>query len=58
MDEKVKVLPKGNNRIHVIQLETNESPICLININMPSDNKNMDCEYKDMLSQSSEVIQK
>jgi exonuclease III len=48
---------QNNNRIQVIQIDTNASPICLINVYMLSD-KEMDCEYKDMISQLTEVIEK
>ena len=51
-------MDEGNSRIQVIQIDTNASPICLINIYMPSDNKEMNCEYKDMISQLTEVIEK
>jgi hypothetical protein len=46
IDDKIKVMDEGNSRIQVIQIDTNASPICLINVYMPSDNKEMDCEYK------------
>jgi hypothetical protein len=39
-------MDEGNSRIQVIQIDTNASPICLINVYMPSDNKEMDCEYR------------
>jgi hypothetical protein len=52
------MLDEGNSRIQVIQIDTNASPICLINVYMPSDNKEMGCEYKDMISQLTEVIEK
>jgi exonuclease III len=58
IDDKIKVMDEGNSRIQVIQIDTNASPICLINVYMPSDNKEMDCEYKDMISQLTEVIEK
>ena len=58
IDDKIKVMDEGNSRIQVIQMDTNASPICLINVYMPSDNKEMDCEYKDMISQLTEVIEK
>jgi len=48
---------QNNNRIQVIQIDTNASPICPINVYMLSD-KEMDCEYKDMISQLTEVIEK
>jgi hypothetical protein len=51
-------MDEGNSRIQVIQIDTNASPICLINVCMPSDNKEMDCEYNDMISQLTEVIEK
>jgi hypothetical protein len=50
IDDKIKVMDEGKSRIHVIQTDTNASPICLINVYMPSDNKEMDCEYTDMIS--------
>ena len=58
IDDKIKLMDEGNSRIQVIQIDTNASPICLINVKMPSDNKEMDCEYKDMISQLTEVIEK
>ena len=51
-------MDEGNSRIQVMQIDTNASPIYLINVYMPSDNKEMDCEYKDMISQLSEVLEK
>jgi uncharacterized protein (UPF0248 family) len=58
IDDKIKVMDEGHSRIQVIQIDTNASSICLINVYMPSDNKEIDCEYKDMISQLSEVIAK
>ena len=51
-------MDEGHSRIQVIQIDTSASPICLINIYMPSDSKEMNCEYKDMISQLTEVIEK
>jgi hypothetical protein len=42
IDDKIKVMDEGNSRIQVIQIDTNASPICLINIYMPAENKEMD----------------
>jgi hypothetical protein len=44
-------MDEGDSRIQVIEIDTNASPICLINVYLPSDNKEMGCEYKDMISQ-------
>jgi exonuclease III len=35
IDDKIKVMDEGNSRIQVIQIDTNASPICLINVYMP-----------------------
>jgi exonuclease III len=43
IDDKIKVMDEGNSRIQVIHIDTNASPICLINVYMPSDNNEMDC---------------
>ena len=58
IDDKVHILNDGNSRLQVIHLETDGVPICLINIYMPSDNKEMDFEYKDMISQLKEIVEK
>ena len=58
IDDKIKELEDGNNRIIVIQLETDTKPLCLINVYMPSDNKDMDNEYKDTLAQITEIVKK
>jgi hypothetical protein len=47
MTFRYEVMDEGNSRIQVIQIDTNASPICLINVYMPSDNKAMYCEYTD-----------
>ena len=56
--KKKKVINEGNSRKQVIQIDTNALPICLINVYMASDNKEMDCEYNDMITQLSEIIKK
>jgi hypothetical protein len=43
IDDKIKVMDEGNSRIQVMQIDTNASPICLINVYMSSDNNEMDC---------------
>ncbi|CAC5377552.1 E3.1.11.2 [Mytilus coruscus] len=58
MDDKISVMVDGSNRIQVIQMETDNTPLCLINVYMPSDNKDMDNEYKDTLAQMTEIIKK
>jgi exonuclease III len=35
-----------------------EHPVCIINVYMPSDNSNRDEQYKDILSQLEEIIDK
>ncbi|CAC5424239.1 unnamed protein product [Mytilus coruscus] len=56
MDDKISVMVDGSNRIQVIQMETDNTPLCLINVYMPSDNKDMDNEYKDTPAQMTEII--
>ncbi|CAC5419283.1 E3.1.11.2 [Mytilus coruscus] len=56
MDDKISVMVDGSNRIQVIQMETDNTPLFLINVYMPSDNKDMDNEYKDTLAQMTEII--
>jgi exonuclease III len=46
IDDKIKVMDEGNSRIQVIQIDTNASPICLINVYMPSDNKKWTASIK------------
>ena len=48
----------GNNRITVITLHAQPKSICLINAYLPSENKEVDEQYKDTLEQISEIIQK
>ena len=58
LDDKIHVLDEGSARIQAIRIETDTMPICLVNVYMPADNKEMDIEYKDTLAQLTEVIQK
>jgi exonuclease III len=39
IDDKIQILNEGNNRVQVIQIDTECRPVCLINIYMPSDSK-------------------
>jgi exonuclease III len=48
----------GNNRITVITIHAQPKSICLINAYLPSENKEVDEQYKDTLEQISEIIQK
>ncbi|CAG2257430.1 unnamed protein product [Mytilus edulis] len=58
IDNAVKYMPDGNERIIVLTVNTKEQPICLINVYMPSGNENCDEKYKDMLAQLEEIIEK
>lgn len=58
IDNAVKYMPDGNERIIVLTVNTKEHPICLINVYMPSGNENCDEKYKDMLAQLEEIIEK
>ena len=40
-----------------MEITTNETPICLINIYMPSEQKNGDINFKDTLCELSEIIE-
>jgi hypothetical protein len=42
----------------VITVNMKEHPLCIINVYMPSDNSNRDEQYKDILSQLEEIIDK
>ena len=48
----------GNGRINVITVNMKEHPLCIINVYMPSDNSNHDEQYKELLSQLEEIIDK
>ncbi|CAC5397143.1 unnamed protein product [Mytilus coruscus] len=41
-----------------MHIQQGDKPICLINIYMPSDNKNAAIEYKDTLAQIDEMVEK
>ena len=43
---------------HVITVNLKEHPLCIINVYMPSDNSNRDEQYKVILSQLEEIIDK
>jgi exonuclease III len=58
IDDKIQILNEGNNRVQVIQIDTECRPICLINIYLPSDSKEHNYEYNDMLSQLAEILNK
>ncbi|CAG2194982.1 C1QL [Mytilus edulis] len=58
INENIKELIDGGNRIQAIHIQQGDKPICLINIYMPSDSKNADIEYKDTLAQIDEMIEK
>jgi exonuclease III len=58
IDDKIQMLNEGNNRVQVIQIDTECRPVCLINIYMPSDSKEHNYEYNDMLSQLAEILNK
>jgi hypothetical protein len=58
IDDKIQMLNEGNNRVQVIQIDTECRPVCLINIYMPSDSKEHNYEYNNMLSQLAEILHK
>ncbi|CAC5362702.1 unnamed protein product [Mytilus coruscus] len=58
INENIKELIDGGNRIQVIHIQQGDKPKCLINVYMPSDNKNADMEYRDTLAQIDERIEK
>ncbi|CAC5364725.1 E3.1.11.2 [Mytilus coruscus] len=58
INENIKELIDGGNRIQAIHIQQRYKPICLINVYMPSDNKNADIKYKDTLAQIDEMIEK
>lgn len=47
-----------SKNIQVIQMETDNTPLCLINVYMPSANKDIDNEYKYTHAQMTEIIKK
>ncbi|CAC5362879.1 unnamed protein product [Mytilus coruscus] len=58
INENIKELIDGGNRIQAIHIQQGDKPICLTNVYMPSDSKNADIEYKDTLAQIDEMIEK
>ncbi|VDI67835.1 Hypothetical predicted protein [Mytilus galloprovincialis] len=58
INENIKELIDGGDRIQAIHIQQGDKPICLINVYMPSDSKNADIEYKDTLAQIDEMIEK
>ena len=58
IEDKIKEITDGGNRIQAIHVQTESDPICLINVYMPSDNKNSDIEYRDTLAQIDEIAEK
>ena len=58
IDDKIQILNERNNRVQVIQIDTECTPVCLINMYMPSDSKEHNYEYNDMLSQLAEILNK
>ena len=58
IDHAIKSHDDGNERINVITVNMKEHPLCIINVYMPSDNSNRDEQYKVILSQLEEIIDK
>ena len=58
IDNSVQFRDKGNERVVVLSFNIIGEPMCIIGVYMPSDNKNGDEQYLDMLSQLEETINK
>ena len=58
IDNAVKIKSDGGSRIQVITINNIPTMLCIVNVYMPSDIKEGDYEYRDMMDQLNEVIQK
>ena len=58
IDNAVKIKSDGGSRIQVITINNVPTMLCIVNVYMPSDIKEGDYEYRDMVDQLNEVIQK
>lgn len=58
LDNSVKCTTEGNERILVLNINTTTTPICIISVYMPSNNKCGDEEYIDTLAQLGELVDK
>jgi exonuclease III len=58
IDNAVKIKYDGGSRIQVITINNVPTMLCIVNVYMPSDIKEGDYEYRDMMDQLNEVIQK
>ena len=52
----VKIIDTDNSRICTIEIKTKGSPLCIINVYMPSKTSDGDSEYKNTLAQIREII--
>ena len=58
IDNAVKIKSDGGSRIQVITINNIPTMLCIVNVYMPSDIKEGNYEYRDMMDQLNEVIQK
>jgi exonuclease III len=58
IDNAVKIKSDGGSRLQVITINNVPTVLCIVNVYMPSDIKEGDYEYRDMVDQLNEVIQK
>ena len=58
IDNAVKIKSDGGSRIQVITINNIPTMLCIVNVYMPSDIKEGDYEYRGMMDQLNEVIQK
>ena len=59
LDNRVNVLPDGNERIQCVELTTNERPLLIVSVYLPSKGRssNID-EYRECVDQLHEIISK
>ena len=58
INNAVKIKYDGGSRTQVITINNVPTMLCIVNVYMPSDIKEGDYEYRDMVDQLNEVIQK
>ncbi|KAH3735992.1 hypothetical protein DPMN_042552 [Dreissena polymorpha] len=57
LNSSIKISSQGNDRTIIAEIATENKPICLINVYMPSTSKNSDEEYKEMLIELEECLE-
>ena len=57
IDPCIKIIPQGNNRTLILEIQSEEGTNCLISVYMPSSSKDSDSECKEMICELNEFIE-